>query len=181
MSTSNLRLNWERTFQSQVTLRSNPEKIQWWNDSDSDRISRGRKGNTQTCTANSLSYRMLSGQSSPKESPTKDWNVDISAESTAKGSLLIVGVPVTYERKHLGNLPYKHHVTDLIIKQYHDSQSGSHGPRKCFSSLRKIFWIVERRSAVRSVMRRCVDCQRQMNERRSNRNSYLFMASLPKG
>ena len=43
-----------------------------------------------------------------------------------KEGLLRVGgrlqnAPVAYERKHPIILPYKHHVTDLIIRQYHET------------------------------------------------------------
>ena len=33
----------------------------------------------------------------------------------------LASAPVPYERKRPIILPYKHHVTDLIIKQYHES------------------------------------------------------------
>ena len=33
----------------------------------------------------------------------------------------LANAPVPYEKKHPIILPYKHHVTDLIIKQYHES------------------------------------------------------------
>ena len=68
--------------------------------------------------------------------------------------------PVTYERKHPIILPYKHRVTDLIVRQYHEAL-GHMGQECVLSSLRETFWIIKGRSAVRRVLRRCVDCQRK--------------------
>jgi len=71
--------------------------------------------------------------------------------------------PVCYERKHPVIIPYKHHVTDLIIKQCHESLSHM-GQESVLSSLRETFWIVKERSAVRRVIGMCMNCQRQRKE-----------------
>ena len=52
-------------------------------------------------------------------------------------------------------LSYKRHVTDLIIKQCHESL-GQVGQESVLSSLRETLWIVKGRSAVRHVVRRCM-------------------------
>ena len=64
-------------------------------------------------------------------------------------------------------------VTDLIIRQYHESL-GHMGQECALSSLRETFWVVKGRSAVRQVLRRCIDCQR-----RNTRPGEQFMANLP--
>ena len=56
-------------------------------------------------------------------------------------------------------LPYKHHVTDLIIKQCHENL-GHMGQESVLSSWRE---TVKGRSAVRRVLRRCTTSQRQRN------------------
>ena len=95
-----------------------------------------------------------------------------------KEGLLRVGgrlqnAPVAYERKHPIILPYKHRVTDLIIRRYHETLC--HMGQECvLSSLRETFWIIKGRSALRRVLRRCVDCQR-----RNARPGEQFMAGLP--
>ena len=48
----------------------------------------------------------------------------------------LASAPVPYEKKHPIILPYKHHVTDLIIKQYHESL-GHIGQECVLSSLRE--------------------------------------------
>ena len=80
---------------------------------------------------------------------------------------------VTCERKHPIILPYKHRVTDLIVRQYREAL-GHMGQECVLSSLRETFWIIKGRSAVRRVLRRCVDCQR-----RNARPGEQFMADLP--
>ena len=82
-----------------------------------------------------------------------------------KEGLLRVGgrlanAPVGYEKRHPVIIPYKHHVTDLIIKQCHESL-GHMGQESVLSSLRETFWIVKGRSVVRRVIGRCMNCQRQ--------------------
>ncbi|XP_014207299.1 uncharacterized protein LOC106638559 [Copidosoma floridanum] len=50
----------------------------------------------------------------------------------------------------------KHHVTDLIIRQYH--QSNLHGGiQSTLYSIRERFWIINGRDQVRKIIRHCVD------------------------
>ncbi|XP_022783913.1 uncharacterized protein LOC111324580 [Stylophora pistillata] len=86
----------------------------------------------------------------------------------------LVNAPFGDERKHPIILPYKHHVTDLIIKQCHENL-GHMGQESVLSSLRETVWIVKGRSAVRRVLRRCLTCQRQ----RKACPGEQFMADLP--
>ena len=60
---------------------------------------------------------------------------------------------INEEAKHPIILPYKHHITDLIIKHYH-VKVGHMGQESVLASLREIFWILKGRSAVRQVIRR---------------------------
>ena len=68
--------------------------------------------------------------------------------------------PLQYEVKHPVILPYKHHVTDLIIRDHHQ-RMGHLGQESVLSSLRKKYWILKWRSAVRCVLNKCSDCQRR--------------------
>ena len=85
-----------------------------------------------------------------------------------------VDARVGYERKHPVIIPYKHHVTDLIIKQRHESL-GHMGQESVLSSLRETFWIVKERSVVQRVIGTCMNCQRQ----RQAFPGEQFMTSLP--
>ena len=67
-------------------------------------------------------------------------------------------------------LPYKHHVTDLIIRDHHQ-RMGHLGQGSVLSSLR----ILKGREAVRHVLNKCSDCQR-----RKAKPAEQFMAELPK-
>ena len=68
--------------------------------------------------------------------------------------------PLPYELKYLVILPYKHHVTDLIIRDHHQ-RMGHLGQESVLSSLRRKYWILKWRSAVRRVLNKCSDCQRR--------------------
>ena len=59
--------------------------------------------------------------------------------------------PLQYELKHPVILPYKHHVTDLIIRDHHQ-RMGHLGQESVLSSLRRKYWILKWRSAVRRVL-----------------------------
>ena len=96
-----------------------------------------------------------------------------------KEGLLRVGgrlanAPVGYEKRHTVIISYKHHVTDLIIKQCHESL-GHMGQESVLSSLRETFWIVKGRPAVRRVIGKRMNCRRQ----RKACPGEQFMASLP--
>ena len=97
---------------------------------------------------------------------------------TLKEGILKVGGRLSHsglknESKHPAILPYKHHITDLIIEHHHISM-GHMGQETVLSSLRRKYWIVKGRSAVRRVMRKCMSCQR-----RNARPGEQYMADLP--
>ena len=56
-------------------------------------------------------------------------------------------------------LPYKHHVTSLIIASVH-KELGHTGRNHVLATLREKYWIVKGNSAVRNVISKCVTCRR---------------------
>ena len=61
--------------------------------------------------------------------------------------------------KHLAIIAKNHHITTLIIR--HDHEKIGHGGRNhTLSRLRQRFWISKGNAAVRSVLSRCVRCQK---------------------
>ena len=95
-----------------------------------------------------------------------------------KDDLLIAGgrlgnAPIDESTKHPIILPYKNHVTDLIIQDYHENV-GHMGQEIVLTSLRSKFWIVEGRSGVRRNLRRCGGCRR-----RRAQPGEQFMGDLP--
>ena len=66
--------------------------------------------------------------------------------------------PVEYETKHPIILPYRHHVTETIILQYHQ-RAGHLGQEYVPASLRQLYWIIKGRSAVRKVIGDCFICK----------------------
>lgn len=57
-------------------------------------------------------------------------------------------------------LPSKHHVTDLIIRFYHEIE-GHMGKQQVLSETRKKFWILRGLSAVKRVVGNCLPCKRR--------------------
>ena len=96
-----------------------------------------------------------------------------------KNDLIVVGGRLTRAKmiedaKHQIILPYKSRVTDLIIEESH-SNVGHMGQESVLSTLRERFWVVKGRSAVRRVIKRCLDCQR-----RKCQPGEQLMSDLPK-
>ena len=81
---------------------------------------------------------------------------------------------IKYEAKHPIILPYRHHVTDLIISQHHQ-KTGHLGQEFVLSSLRQLYWIIKGRSAVRRVIGSCFPCKKLGAVRGEQ-----LMADLPK-
>ena len=64
------------------------------------------------------------------------------------------------EVKHPVLLPKKHHVTDLIVKKYHEELAHI-GREHVLASIRQKFWIVKGCVAVRRVLRECLYCRKR--------------------
>ena len=67
---------------------------------------------------------------------------------------------VSYEVKDPVIMPSKHHVTKLIIRNYHQ-QEGHCGSTQVLAAVRQKYWIIWGHSAVRRVVRNCLDCRRR--------------------
>ena len=55
---------------------------------------------------------------------------------------------IKFEAKLPIVLPYRHHVTDLIISQHTDQKTSHLGQEYVLSSLRQLYWKIKGRSAV---------------------------------
>ena len=82
--------------------------------------------------------------------------------------------PIPFESKHPIILPGDHHVTRLIIRQYHN-KVGHSGVMHTWSAIRERFWITKGRGSIRNELQNCVVC-RKVNARVSQQ----VMADLPK-
>ncbi|XP_068245318.1 uncharacterized protein [Palaemon carinicauda] len=80
---------------------------------------------------------------------------------------------ISPSEKHPIILPYKGHLTDMVIQYYHE-HSNHMGVMHVLSLMREKFWVVKGNAAVRRVLRRCIGCRRahgKVNEQ--------LMADLP--
>ena len=57
-------------------------------------------------------------------------------------------------------LPARHHLTTLVVRQYHDS-NGHVGVNHVLNALRQRFWVPHGRSTVRRVLGGCTACRRR--------------------
>ena len=81
--------------------------------------------------------------------------------------------PIGVELRQPVILPKKGHVTEMVIKHYH-RMVGHSGRNQTLAFIRRKYWIINGRTAVRRVLGRCIQCKKQ-NARRGEQ----FMASLP--
>ncbi len=63
------------------------------------------------------------------------------------------------DNKHLIVLDPRHSITKLIIQSY-DSKLCHPGPERVFAELRRKYWILRGREAIKHLQRECVQCQR---------------------
>ena len=87
------------------------------------------------------------------------------------GRLRKINLPAA--TKHQLILPKNHPVTALVINHEHVS-NGHIPPEHVLSNLRQRFWIINGRTAIRTILRKCFYCQV-----RHARQMYPFMADLP--
>ena len=71
-------------------------------------------------------------------------------------------------------LPKRHHVSQLIVRHYHESAAHS-GREQTLCELRRKFWIIGGRGLVKRTIRSCIRC-RKMNAKPLEQ----FMGSLPR-
>ena len=57
-------------------------------------------------------------------------------------------------------LPARHHLTSLVVRQYHDS-NGHVGVNHVLNALRQRFWIPHGRATVRRILSSCTACRRR--------------------
>nr|CAB3263155.1 uncharacterized protein LOC104265735 [Phallusia mammillata] len=82
--------------------------------------------------------------------------------------------PVAYDLKHPVILPNKHHVTNLIIEDHHNTVQHS-GMGLTWTLLRQKYWVVRGGVAVRRVLGQCIFCCR-----RNAPIGQQMMANLPR-
>ena len=97
--------------------------------------------------------------------PVKKSSSIVKLDPELRDGLLCVGgrlrhAPIEEEQRHPVILPKKHHVVDLIIRHYH-LLSGHSGQEYVLSLIRKSFWIIKGRVAVRRIVNRCFGCRRR--------------------
>ena len=90
------------------------------------------------------------------------------------GGRLQKAVVLSWDEKHPVVLPKRHHVSQLIVRHYHESAAHS-GREQTLCKLQRMFWIIGGRGRVKKTIRGCIRC-RKMNAKPLEQ----FMGSLPR-
>ena len=107
-------------------------------------------------------------------SSLRSLNPFIDSDDVVRVGGRIKNCGLDYDATHPMILPYKHHITDLIIRNCHENV-GHLGRNSVLSRLGENFWIVKKNQAVRRVLKNCVDCRRYKGKEMEQ-----MMADLPK-
>ena len=83
-------------------------------------------------------------------------------------------VVLSWDEKHSMVLPKRHHVSQLIVRHYHESAAHS-GREQTLCELRRMLWIIGGRGLVKKTIRSCIR-YRRMNAKPLEQ----FMGSLPR-
>ncbi|XP_073258669.1 uncharacterized protein [Porites lutea] len=90
------------------------------------------------------------------------------------GGRLEKAVILSWDEKHPMVLPKRHHVSQLIVRHYHECAAHS-GREQTLCELQRMFWIIGGRGLVKTTIRGCIRC-RKMNAKPLEQ----FMGSLPR-
>ena len=82
--------------------------------------------------------------------------------------------PIPFDAIHPMILTRDHPVSTFIVRHYHE-YLGHAGREHVLSNLRQRFWLLQARTLVRQVLRKCVSCRR-----RNGAPMQQLMADLPK-
>ncbi|XP_076638833.1 uncharacterized protein LOC143350692 [Colletes latitarsis] len=66
---------------------------------------------------------------------------------------------IPHESKHPAILPHHHHITNLIIREAH-IKHGHSGMQGTLNAVRQAFWPINGRVVVKSIIKKCITCQR---------------------
>ena len=93
-------------------------------------------------------------------SPLTSLNPFIDVDDIVRvGGRLSNAVSLSFDEKFPIILPRKNEVVDSLIRHVHQTE-GHGGTEHCHNQLRRRWWIVKGRQAVRGVLSRCIPCQR---------------------
>ena len=73
------------------------------------------------------------------------------------GGRLQKAVELSWDEKHPMVLPKRHHVSQLIVRHYHESAAHS-GRKQTLCELRRMFWIIGGRGLVKKTIISCIMC-----------------------
>ena len=81
-------------------------------------------------------------------------------EGTVRVGGRIRHASIPFDAVHPMLLPKDHPISTLIVRYYHETL-GHAGREHVLSAVRQKFWILQARSLIRRVLRKCVDCRKR--------------------
>lgn len=103
--------------------------------------------------------RQLSASTPLANSKISSLNPFICAEGFIRVGGRLQNANISYDQKYPILLPHEHHLTKLLITKIHlDTLHG--GIKLTLSTLRQNYWVPNARTAIRSIIHKCVKCHR---------------------
>ncbi|KAK0136704.1 hypothetical protein N1851_027112 [Merluccius polli] len=99
------------------------------------------------------------GKPIPSDSRLCNLAPELDGDLIRVGGRLRRASDIDVDTKHPIVLPAKHRVTRLVIK-HHDNKVQHAGGERVFAEVRRRYWILHGREAVRRYQRSCMECQR---------------------
>ena len=110
-----------------------------------------RNGKATTSSPSKKSYR---------QSPVKQLTPFLDGNGVLRVGGRLQRSELAFESKHPVLLPKRHHISKLIIRQYHEDADHAMGTEHTLSEVRRHIWIPGARQIIKSVVRDCVVCQK---------------------
>ena len=109
--------------------------------------------------------RRSSSRSSSKIFLRKSSKLAALSPFLADDGLLRVGgrldrASISFDAKYPAIVLSKHHLAELLIRQYHE-QEGHSGVRAVLSAIQREFWILLGRSRIRWIIGKCLQCRKR--------------------
>ena len=123
--------------------------------------------------------RLEKGQEVARESTVRKLGVFMHDGLIRVGGRLR-NAELDYDEKHPILIPSKHHVTELLVRYWHE-RAGHLGVATVLGWSRSMYWIVRGYSTVKRVVSRCVKCRKSQGRVMDQKMAELPLARVKEG
>ena len=118
---------------------------------------------------------LVGGKELPKKSSILTFTPMVTDGTLRSNTRLRYSDDLPEETKYPIILPKKHPVTELIVKDHHETEGHEMGLNYTLNHLREKFMVIHARETVKKVIRECFECQRRFRGKPATQQ----MAPLP--